>query len=98
MANRSMDAKYKRAIKQRQELGALEGYKPAYSTNKQSLRLIAASADPAMVKREIKVTETVQPVMVLYNPRQPQHKLPVMWAAMKACDGELVKRGDYLAR
>ena len=96
MANRSMDAKYKRAVSQRQALGAAEGSKPAYHTNKPMLREIAACIDPAMIKREVKVTNTKAPVMVLYNPRQPQHKLPVMWAAMKACDGELVRKADYL--
>lgn len=98
MANRSMDAKVKRAREQRQALGMAEGNKPAYHTNKPLLRAIAASADPEMIRREVKVIETSQPAMVLYNPRQPQRKLPIMWAAMASCDGELVRRSDYLRK
>lgn len=99
MANRSMDAKYKRAVSQRQEAGRLEGMKPAYCTNKSSLREIAANAQH-MVKpyRQHVVVEPSDPVMVPYMP----HRAPRHWtAAQRAyvnCGDELVKRADYLKR
>lgn len=98
MANRSMDAKHKRGVKQRQEAGRQEGYKPAYHTNKSSLREIAANAQHMVkpARREIITPSDV--VMVPYMP----HRAPRRWTpAQKAyvnCGDELVKRADYFGR
>jgi hypothetical protein len=98
MANRAMDAKVKRAREQRQALGMAEGNKPAYHTNKPLLRLIASNAQHMVKSASKPVDAYVTPLTVLYNPRQPQHKLPVMWAAMASCDSELVRKADYLRK
>lgn len=98
MANRSMDAKYKRAVSQRQALGAAEGGKPAYHTNKPLLREIAANAQH-MVKSASRPTEAwVMPLTKLYNPSIYRAPKPLALRCAVACDGELVRRKDYLSR
>jgi hypothetical protein len=98
MANRSMDAKHKRGVKQRQEAGRQEGYKPAYRTNKASLREIAASAQHMVKPAPRVIVEPSDVVMVPYMPhRAPKHWTPAQRAYMN-CGDELVKRADYLGR
>lgn len=98
MANRSMNTKYKRALKQRQELGALEGDKPAYRTNKPLLRLIASNAQHMVKSLTPRKAAWVEPLTVLYNPSIYRAPKALAVRCMVACDGELVKRADYLAR
>lgn len=96
--NRSLQVKYKKAVTQRQEAGALEGMKPAYRTNKPLLRQIAASAQHMVKPAPRAIIEPSDPVMVPYMP----HRAPRHWtAAQRAyvnCGDELVKRADYLKR
>lgn len=98
MANRSMDAKYKRAVAQRQALGAAEGSKPAYRTNKPLLRRIAATADPEMVQVVTTSKVSTPLTFVMYNPSIYRKPKPLALLCAVACDGELVKRGDYLRK
>ena len=99
MANRSIMAKHKRGVKQRQALGFIEGSKPAYSTNKPLLREIAATAQH-MVKPASKRTmiEPCDPVMVPYMPHRAPKVRTAFIAAWKDFGNELVKRADYLKR
>lgn len=98
MANRSMDAKHKRGKLQRVALGMAEAMKPAYNTNKPLLREIAANAQH-MVKSASKPAEAwVVPLTKLYNPSIYRAPKALAIRCMVACDGELVKRKDYLAR
>lgn len=96
MANRAMDAKYKRAIGQRQALGMSEGMKPAYHTNKPLLREIAASAQH-MVRNNSVRKSVREYTMVLYNPSIHREKPTLAMRCMVACDGELIRKADYLA-
>ena len=97
MANRSMDAKYKRAVSQRHALGAAEGNKPAYRTNKPLLREMWGIAQhvpkncnkPAVVKDR---------TMVVYNPSIYRAPKPLALRCAVACDGELVRKADYLRK
>lgn len=98
MANRSMVGKCKKAVTQRQALGAAEGSKPAYHTNKPLLRLIASEAQH-MVKSATKpVTAWVPPLTKLYNPTIYRTPKPLALHCMVECDGELVRRADYLRK
>lgn len=96
--NRSLQRNHLKAVSQRREMGAAEGMKPAYHTDKPALRKLAASSHlvPKMSPREI--IEPSDVVMVPYMP----HRAPRVWtAAQRAyvnCGDELVKREDYLAR
>lgn len=96
--NRSLQRNHLKAVKQRQELGAIEGMKPAYHSDKRALRTIAASTHlvPKMIAPP--VIEPSDVVMVPYMP----HRSPRVWtAAQRAyvnCGDELVKRADYLKR
>jgi hypothetical protein len=98
MANRSMDAKHKRGVKQRQEAGRQEGYKPAYRTNKPLLREIAANAQHMVKPAPRVIVEPSDVVMVPYMP----HRAPRKWTAVQKayvnCGDELVKWADYLKR
>ncbi len=98
MANRSMDAKYKRAVSQRQALGAAEGNKPAYHTNKPMLRLIASNAQHMVKSASKPATAWVEPITKLYNPSIYRAPKSLAVRCMVACDGELVKRKDYLRK
>jgi len=88
--NRSLQAKYKKSLVQKQERAAIEYAKPAYLSNKPMLRDIAASAQH-MVKRVPIETVTVDDVMVLYNPSIHRAPKPVMWSAYVDCDNELIR-------
>lgn len=98
MANRSMDAKYKRAVLQRQEAGAAEGCKPAYHTNKPLLREIAASIDVTLVQVVTRSKVSTPYTMVMYNPSIHREKPSLAVRCMVACDGELVRKADYLRK
>lgn len=98
MANRSMDAKYKRAVSQRQERGAAEGCKPAYFGNKRALRAIAASAQHMVKPAARPIIEPSDPVMVPYMPHRARKARTAFIAAYVNCGDELVKRADYLVR
>lgn len=96
--NRSLQRNHLKAVSQRREIGAAEGMKPAYHTDKPALRGIAAACHlvPKMIARP--VIEPSDPVMVPYMPhRAPKHRTAFI-AAYVNCGDELVKRGDYLAR
>jgi hypothetical protein len=99
--NRSLQAKYKKAIKQRQELGAIEGAKPAYHSNKPALRELAASSQ-LMVKPSngttIDSVDSKATVYVMYNPSIYRAAQPLALRCAVACDGELVRRKDYFRR
>lgn len=98
MANRSMDAKHKRGVKQRQEAGRQEGYKPAYHSNKSALRAVAASAQHMVKPQPRPIIEVSEPVMVPYiSRRAPKHWTAAQRAYVN-CGDELVKRADYLSR
>ena len=98
MANRSMDAKYKRAKLQRSALGMAEGSKPAYHTNKPLLRLIASEAQHMVKSVQNEKREWVAPLTVLYNPSIYRAPKALATRCMVACDGELVRRADYLRK
>jgi hypothetical protein len=103
MANRSMDAKVKRARLQRQELGMAEGCKPAYGPKskyhtKPALRQMASEAQH-MVKNATPAKEVwVEPLTKLYNPSIYRKPAPLAMRCAVACDGELIRKADYLAR
>lgn len=98
MANRSLDAKHKRAVSQRQEAGRIEGFKPAYHTNKPLLREIAANAQHMVLPARREIITWSEPKTVLYNPRIHRAQKPLVLRCAVACDGELVKRADYFSR
>ena len=98
MANRSMDAKHKRGVKQRQEAGRQEGYKPAYHTNKPMLREIAANAQHMVRPAPRSIIEPSDPVMVPYMPHRARRVWTAAQRAYVNCGDELVKRADYLGR
>lgn len=96
MPNRALQVKADRAKTERVMRGITEHMKPDYitaSARKPLLREIAAIAatmQPSHVAR-LTIIERERE-MVMYNPRQPEHRKPAMWAAMVACDGELIKK------
>ena len=98
MANRSMTAKCMRAVKQRQEAGAAEGSKPAYFTNKPLLREIAASAQHMVRNVTPRKAAWVEPLTVMYNPTIHRAKPTLATRCMVNCDGELVRKADYLRK
>jgi hypothetical protein len=98
MANRSMDAKYKRAVSQRQALGEAEGSKPAYHTNKPLLRLIASNAQHMVRNVTPCKAAWSEPLTVLYNPSIYRAPKSLAVRCMVACDGELIRKADYFRR
>lgn len=103
MANRSMDAKCKRAREQRQALGMAEGNKPAYGPKskyhtKSALRQMASEAQHMVRNVTPRKAAWVEPLTVLYNPSIHRAPKPLALRCMADCDGELVKRADYLRR
>ena len=95
--NRALQRNHIKAKKQRALLGAIEGMKPAYHSDKPALRIIAAKCQ-WMVKPIITEKEVYNPTMVLYNPAIHRALMPLALRCAVACDGELVKRADYLRR
>jgi hypothetical protein len=91
-----MDAKHKRGMMQRQALGAAEGSKPAYHTNKPLLREIAASAQHMVKNASPAKPVWVEPLTMLYNPSIYRAPKPLALRCAVSCDGELIKRADYL--
>lgn len=89
MPNRALQAKADRAKTQRVLAGIQEGNK--FHEPKSVLRSLAAVAYLVPKNCNQSKPEPSDRQMVLYNPRQPQRKKAAMWAAMVACDGELVK-------
>jgi len=98
MANRSLDAKHKRGLKQSREAGRQEGHKPAYHTDKQALRTIAATAQHMVLPARREIITWSEPNMVAYNPKVYRKPAPLALRCAVACDGELIKRADYLGR
>jgi len=98
MANRSLDAKHKRAVSQRQEAGRIEGFKPAYHSDKQALRTIAATAQHMVLPARREIITWSEPKMIAYNPKVYRKPAPLALRCAVACDGELIKRVDYLGR
>ena len=94
--NRSLQVKYKRSLTQRQALAEAEYSKPAYHTNKPMLREIAALAQHMVKNATPAKAVWVEPVTVLYNPSIYRAAKPLALRCAVACDGELVRRADYL--
>lgn len=91
--NRSLAIKAERARKERVLRGINSSLDHLAKRPKSVLReisAIAATMQPSRVARLTVVTREVE--TVLYNPRQPQRRLPTMWAACVPCNGELIKK------
>jgi hypothetical protein len=92
MPNRSLQAKFERAVAQRIEAGQRESTKHAYHADKRALRELSAVAYlvPKVARKPI-ILE-LDREMVLYNPRQPQAKVTPLRAAYVDFAPELIKR------
>lgn len=96
--NRSLQVKYKRSLVQKQASAEAEFSKPAYQSNKPALRKLAASSYLVPKYCTITPSPVTQPKMVMYNPSIHRAPKPLAMRCAVACDGELVKRADYLGR
>lgn len=90
--NRSLQAKYKKSLTQRQALAEKEYTKPAYRSDKPALRTIAANAQHMVVPANKSVIKTCTDIVyTLYNPSIYRKPKPAMWAAYVDCDNELYR-------
>lgn len=90
--NRSLQRNHLKAKKQRQALGAIEGMKPAYFSDKTALRGLAAAA-MHMVKPVIIEHVERDYTMVLYNPTIHRAPKALAYSCYVDCGDELVQSG-----